>query len=71
MLQNSKVFGVQPSIFTRNWAKKAYLFHCRLQHYVCANLDFPLYFIWKTSIGIVWNHRTICAWLWANVCQGM
>jgi len=59
MIWNSNVSGVQPSKITRNYAQKTSLLLCPLQQHICANLDFPLYVIWKTRVGTVWTPQTI------------
>jgi len=45
---NSKASGDQVRKVTRNCAQKPCL--CSLQQHICANLDFFLHFIWKSSI---------------------
>jgi len=64
-------FCVQPNKVTRNCVQKPCLFECFFQQHILANLDFSLYFFWKTTIGTIWTPQTIRTWLWLIVCQGM
>jgi len=57
MPKNSKVSGIKPSKITRNFVQQPRLFQCPSQQYICANLDFALYHICKTSIGTIWTPR--------------
>ena len=45
---------------TRNWVQRPVYSGALCND---MNLGFPLYFIWKTSIRIVWTPQTICGWL--------